>query len=485
MSLATEAVSGSRSTRRYSRSSDSAPQRSVAFPLTKRIKESRLLVEFREQDSYINSDWESDSSDTAPNLTNSLLTNARILAAAAAQYPRTPGLAPPRLRYILTRLPATGHSDSRIGETITEMQRLGIHVDFCDSQWAIPEPRHIPPLQPAEDIVLDLSIMIALCCDSTHHPLPADEYELESRFRTMKLASSPEGSDGPADNRLVLGNYTNATRDLRDQLRCEIRRPLITEMIHRLNGRTVRFWITREVRDRLPKLVDVIGGERERYRAQAMFNANNFWAGSRWEGKVSENLRDFRVRVLEDEPSWTAEGVSPQHERILSTPFDSAVAHVCREMLSSSEDTPTETPATGFPPDTDGQAMQPRPTGKPKNMRISRNPQRARVGTRFTNSKLPSGHTLRTLLAGIAGGMTILTNNRGAVLKVLREQGVMEGIPFAYAEEGTKEDGQDAHRARIWIVNPSSLAEWRRCQVEKANTELIEQYPGARIERIV
>lgn len=456
------------------------------FKLTVSIKESRLLVEFREQDSYINSDWESDSSDTAPGLTNSLLTNARILAAAAAQYPRTPGLAPPRLRYVLTRLPATGHSDPRVGETIAEMQRLGIHVEFSDSEWPIPAPRRIPTLRPAEDIVLDLSTLIALCCDSTHHPLPVDEYELESRFRTKKFVPASEGSEDSGEERLVLGDYTNATRDLRDQLRCELRRPLITEMMHRLSGRDVRFWITREVRDRLPTLVDVIGGERERYRAAAMFNDDDFWAGSRWEGQVSENLRDFRVRVLEDELGPNVDGeVSGDEGDRLPTPFDSAVAHVCREMLRIAEDTPAETPTPGTPAETD-MPGPPAPKTKQKKSKASRNPQRARAGTRFTNSKLPSGHTLRTLLTGIERGMTVLTNNRGAVLKVLREEGVMEGIPFAYPD--VKEGGDqssDAHRARIWIVNPSSLAEWRRCQVEKGNSELISQHPNAKIDRTV
>lgn len=427
----------------------------------------------------------------APSLTNSLLTNARILAAAAMQYPRTPGLPPPRLRYVLTRLPGTGHSDPRVSETIAEMRRLGINVEFSDSEWLYPSPSRMPTLQPAVDIVLDLSILIALCCDSTHHRLPVDEYELESRFRTLKLAPA-EGSDG--EEKLVLGDYTNATRDLRDQLRCELRRPLITEMMHRLRGRATRFWITREVRDRLPTLVDVIGGEREQYRAAAMFNDDDFWAGSRWEGNVDDNLRDFRVGVLEGEQGPTNVDGQPMDEGKAKqqrppTPFDSAVAHVCREMLRVAEDTPAQTPGVGTPPriasaetaQASGTPWSVAPR-KPMKSQVSRSSQRAEGGTRFTNSKLPSGHTLRTMLAGIERGMTVLTNNRGAVLKVLREEGVMEGIPFAY--EGDRKDS-GTHRARIWIVNPSSLAEWRRCQVEKTNAELIAQHPNATIDRSV
>lgn len=422
---------------------------------------------------------------------------------------------------MLTRLPAAGHSDARVGETLAEMRRLGIQLEFADAGWPIPEPRRIPPLQPAADIVLDLSILIALCCDSTHHPLPADEYELESRFRTMRLDEGGEGAEGPAGagaerQKLVLGTYTNATRDLRDQLRCELARPLLTELMFRLGGRPARFWVTREVRARLPTLVDVIGGERERYRAQAMFGDDDFWAGSRWEGQVGENLRDFRVGVLDEPDTGAAE---PENgAEALPTPFDAAVAHVCREMLRVAEDTPaaaTPGPGTPAPAETPAPIATPpngangtstsdtKPRRKTKS-KASRNPQRAAAGTRFSNSKLPSGHTLRTLLAGIEQGMTVLTNNRGAVLKVLREEGVMDGIPFAYpSEQGssgevgensieTGEDGDDSTegsggstRARIWIVNPSSLAEWRRIQVERGNAELRAQYPDAEVERAV
>lgn len=431
-----------------------------ALPADGRIKESRLLVEFREQDSYLNSDYESDASEAAPELDNSLLTNARILARAAETAPRMPGLGAPRLRYVLTRLDSTGHADPRVTQTLAEMRRLGIQLEFGD--WPVPPPRRIRPVQPGPDIILDLSILVALCCDSTHHPLPADEWALESRFRSLKV-------DG---ERLVLGEYTNATRDLRDQLRCEAARPLVHELMERLDGRPARFWVTAEVRDRLPQLVDVIGGEQEQYRARAMFGTDNFWAGSRWAGRVGPNLVDFRVGVLEDAHM---EAEPP------ATPFDAAAAHVCRDMLRAADDSGAATPVAPEK-EANGETSG---TSKPK-AKASKNPARARAGTRFSNAKLPSGHTLRTLLAGIERRMTVLTNNRGAVSKVLREQGVIEGIPFEFPSDGASddaaEDGTEGTRARIWIVNPSSLAEWRRIQVERANTELVAQ-TGARIDR--
>ncbi|WVN89690.1 uncharacterized protein L203_104920 [Cryptococcus depauperatus CBS 7841] len=81
-------------------------------------------------------------------------------------------------------------------------------------------------------------------------------------------------------------------------------------------------------------------------------------------------------------------------------------------------------------------------------------------------SRLPSAHTLRTFLAGLKHGMTVLTNNRGAVGKVTREMGISEGI--AYGREDAK------GKAVVWVVNPSSLSEWRRRGVEKKNQVFLE-----------
>ena len=106
---------------------------------------------------------------------------------------------------------------------------------------------------------------------------------------------------------------------------------------------------------------------------------------------------------------------------------------------------------------------------------------------------------MRTLIAGAERGWTVLTNNRGAVGKVLREMGVGEGVGTGFgweagnALEPLEGDGQDVEsaaasellcgttdkerrngirreeRAAIWIVNPSSLSEWRRREVEREN----------------
>jgi hypothetical protein len=70
------------------------------------------------------------------------------------------------------------------------------------------------------------------------------------------------------------------------------------------------------------------------------------------------------------------------------------------------------------------------------------------------------------MMQGMQVGMTVLTNNRGAVGKVIREMGVTEGLPF---------DGpaKQVEKVGLWVVNPSSLAEWRRVEVEVANEALL------------
>jgi hypothetical protein len=67
-------------------------------------------------------------------------------------------------------------------------------------------------------------------------------------------------------------------------------------------------------------------------------------------------------------------------------------------------------------------------------------------------------------------GWTILTNNRGAVSKVMRDMGVMDGLP--------DESPDERRQAVVWVVNPSSLSEWRRLEVGESNRTLLQEYNG-------
>lgn len=386
----------------------------------------------------------------------------------AEAYPRPAGLAKPRVQFVLNRMeehPAGGYEDPRIPQTWKAIRDLGVDLVFGP---ATPRPNRVDrdePL-PSRKIVVDLSVLVALCCDSTHHPLPESQAELEARFRTLQPSA-----DDPS--KLELGHHGNVTRDLRDQLSKEMQHPLVKEMQDRLGKRLSsdgeteaepEFWVTQEVKRRLPLIVDVIGGQKERARAQALFeegneaggaegdNGNDFWADSRWRGKAGL-LANIKMNVLDNdsEDNIDLETLDISLDR---SPFARRMMQVCTSMLRLVEPD-TNTPTTSDP------ETRPQP---PTTSRRSANPDR--VNTLFPPpSKLPSAHTLRTLRAGAKRRWTVLINNRGAVNKVLRAMGVREGLP--YDTEGDK-------TAAVWLVNPSSLAEWRRTQVEESNRKLLE-----------
>lgn len=464
------------------------------------------MNEFREQDSYLNSDFGSDEDDSSapgstangkgvsavPPLTNSIIKQAQSLQRAIAFFPRPANMTVPRLTYVLNRLEeyadAEMYEDSRIPATFAALRKLDVDLRIGPSP--APPVRHVPPLLlvPTARIVLDLSVLVALCCDTTHRPLPKDERGLEARFRPLLPADSaplshtrnttiptevPDSVSAPPE---VLGSglspHTNLTSDLRDQLRWEMQHPLIEEILERLTPIASRtpdepldFWVIPEVRRRLPGIVDIIGGEDEKRRARALFEARSgetarnaeFWAASRYQGREGV-LADIRVRVFEedevqhDAPDRSERGV-----------FRSSVIHACQTMLELVEK------AKSSPSPSPSSLSNGRTIRKPKGKKP------ARPSATLTPGKLPTGHTLHTLLAGSRRGWTVLTNNRGAVSKICREIGVAEGLPTDEAASEAEQGERAEEAAAIWVVNPSSLSEWRRKEVEQQNAAVIAQ----------
>ncbi|WVR00249.1 hypothetical protein IAU59_007391 [Kwoniella sp. CBS 9459] len=191
-------------------------------------KISHLLAEFREADSYINSDYDSDTEEEeeasedhlaggkqvtgrphSEASSNSLLDMARDLARAASMVDRIPGAEMPRLTIRLTRIPETplelydgspnqpspssagGEGgewpDSRIPETFDRVRALGVNLLFGDlSDIPLSSPifkGHPVPEQaiPSLKINLDITTLMGLCSDVLHHPLPADRREAARR----------------------------------------------------------------------------------------------------------------------------------------------------------------------------------------------------------------------------------------------------------------------------------------------------------------
>ncbi|WRT70683.1 uncharacterized protein IL334_007681 [Kwoniella shivajii] len=471
------------------------------------IKESRLMAEFREQDSYINSDYESDDSTLDPSstqaqagpsrlqrptLTNSIIVQVTSLVKAAESYPRIPGFPPPRIKYVLNRLeenPKGGYDDSRIQETFQIIRGMGVELILASDQRILPKRNQRKSPKPTQKILLDLSVVVALCCDSTHLPLPASNEELESRFRSLQSSSKGNGE-------LELAPHIPVTKDLRDQLEWEMNHPLIQELKDRLtplyesSNEQVEFWVTEEVKSRLPAIVDIIGGEEEKQRARMMFDVHDsgekeggFWQNSRWKDNAGI-LEHLKINVLPPEDNGIINGTK---DIKTDSSFRKGFMSICKSMLdivdlqtqqksqdSSPNPSPNQDQGQDYSPAPTIQQQLPERPGNPK----SRKTKKSKLPPRgFTlASKLPSAHTLRTFLVGCEKGWTVLTNNRGAVGKVIREMRVGEGL--GYGEENN--DGT----VDIWVVNPSSLSEWRRKEVEISNKRLLERLHNDRKQEI-
>ncbi|KAF9781295.1 hypothetical protein BJ322DRAFT_267761 [Thelephora terrestris] len=184
------------------------------------IKNSKILSEFREIDSYLtDSDPEDDDDELgaaqcptrpSPNedeLENSVIRMGRSLISAARHAnPSIPTLRStakpttattlstshnptPRIRitFRLTRLDPSpsdpSHFDPRIPQTIRTLENMGIQVKLGES-----DPHSPPPLSPPRvflptiQVNLDLSLLVALISDITHLPLPTSHEDAEDRF---------------------------------------------------------------------------------------------------------------------------------------------------------------------------------------------------------------------------------------------------------------------------------------------------------------
>ncbi|KAG6860710.1 hypothetical protein C0995_008295 [Termitomyces sp. Mi166 len=169
------------------------------------VKNSRMLAEFREIDSYL-----TDSDDSSyekmegaqPTLAqtefdNSILRMGRSLVAAAKANPLEGTGESPRVTLRLTRLdpsPALEkEGDPRIAKTVDLLQEMGIDVELGEREEAeLPKvlisnplsssPSSPLPLIPSIHINLDLSVLIALISDLTHAPLPTSIEEANKRF---------------------------------------------------------------------------------------------------------------------------------------------------------------------------------------------------------------------------------------------------------------------------------------------------------------
>ena len=475
-------------------------------------KNSRLLAEFRELDSYLtDSDSEGGaSSDGAyPSLAqtefdNSLLRAGRALLAAARDNPVLGTNSPPEIVFRLTRIDpdATDESgnDPRIAHTIESLRNMGLSIklgeraairQLVDSAPVLPSP---PVLIPTLQINLDLSVLIALVSDLTHAPLPESVDAAHERFipsvayvewkRSRLRAKSGGRSDSTNTTREVTDDPLASTqhfRALAAQQQQEMLKSIFQEIHERLlplvtcqrqgslDGPThdpvppphdarplVEFWTTSEARDRCLRIVAKIGGPAEMRRARALFPTSSM------DGDVPPSLSEQEAQYWADSRHqrnflpllpiriFSASDPPPPPS---SQPagFFSALEATCRALL-----------AAGSVPHR--RASESEVTGAAEDEDEDEGGEIQRVSVMRTNARLTT-HTVQSMLYGAAHGWTTLTANRASVKAILRE------VKMRGYDVGVHDGGDGAIKcAALWVIDPRSLAEGMRSESDVAPT---------------
>ncbi|KAG6857375.1 hypothetical protein H0H87_004736 [Tephrocybe sp. NHM501043] len=432
----------------------------------------------------------------------------------------------PNITLRLTRLdPTAPEGDPRLGETVRLLQDMGIHVELGERQDSeLPEgvvhdkgpssrasspPPPPPPLTPSADINLDLSVLIALISDLTHARLPRTVEDANTRFippqsyrewkhkkngmygkkkkkkkktgaaqgaqaqaRSASPSPSPSSSPTPSSPappaevspETLPSDLAKHSRALTNQLLQEMGKGLLHELASKMAcaGGAVRFWTTREARDRCLRIVAKIGGASERRRARALF----------WEGVKEEEEGEEKVQSGEEaeEMYWRGSrypmrfvGLFPIHlyEAALSAPttttttalppFFDDLAQTCRDILAQE----TIPHPRALP-----EALVSEDAGPPPLVAAAEIPARQgeiqRAVVTKANPRL-TAHTVQSLRIGAERGWTTLTANKASVKAILREMKGARGRGGLGGVGGG--GGGEEKRAAIWIVDPRSLAE--------------------------
>ncbi|GLB39845.1 putative protein of unknown function (DUF1308) [Lyophyllum shimeji] len=467
------------------------------------VKNSRMLAEFREIDSYLTDSEDSSydhMEDARPTLaqtefSNSVLQMGRSLIAAAKANPIEGTKEIPQITLRLTRLDPlpveASESDPRIAQTLRLLQEMGVSVELGERQeFDLPTvapldrpsspPAPQTPLQPTANINLDLSVLIALISDLTHAPLPTTIDEANRRFippqsyrewkqkkngilgkKLPKLKDQPpvhssESVDSDASSETP-SDLVKHSRALTNQLLQEMGKGLLQEIHDKISalapGTTVKFWTTPEARDRCLRIIGKIGGVSEKRRAHALF-----WTVSTLLPQVLSPAEavDLYWQDSRYPPNFVAlfpillYPPSLEMDPSLVAEADAgcqrhrffwALGKTCRDILAQ------ETiPHPRALPDelvADGQAV-----GEIQRAIVTK-----------ANPRL-TAHTVQSLLWGADLGWTTLTANKTSIKAILREMklarvsGRLDGLADINIDTGS-----EINKAAIWVVDPRSLAE--------------------------
>lgn len=485
-------------------------------------KNSRLLAEFREIDSYLTESEDEESELGRPSLAqkefdNSILRAGRSLLDAARRNPLAGTSAIPSVTLRLTRLDMSPTEpkeyDPRIVQTVDLLRDMGVDVELGERDPAqlphvvTPPVRH---LEPTIRVNLDLSILIALVSDITHSTLPTSPAEADARYVPSvqyrewkrKRLEATKGPDEEIDEgRLGESGLGKHSRALANQALQEMGRGLLQELRDRLAAmasptlENVEFWTTPEARDRCLRIVlSKIGGPNEKRRAAALFPAadvllseaeDRYWKNSRYPRAF---LPLIPIRVFESSvPDDVLEPPSLSDDSRPLPPFFELLARTCRDILAQETiphpRTLPSSRASSVPPTSPSLIGQegsrdhlgsstPRAEGDESAEEMIERAMVTKANPRLT------AHTVQSMLWGAAQGWTTLTANKSSVKAILRDIRTVEGgygwghgrdeheqVEGANAKDhGEGGDGAGAvvEKAAIWVVDPRSLAEGMR-----------------------
>ncbi|CDO74596.1 hypothetical protein BN946_scf184586.g1 [Trametes cinnabarina] len=453
-------------------------------------KNSRLLAEFREIDSYLTgskdelSDEESTPTLAQQEFDNSILRMGRSLLDAARRNPLPGDAGVPSVTLRLTRLdPAPSDPtdyDPRIAQTIERLRKMGIDVELGErdpQRLSRESPALERRLEPTLHINLDLSLLIALVSDITHTPLPESPAEADARYVPpiryrewkRKRLESCKRSEEIDERRLWDEGIGKHSRALANQALQEMARGLLQELRDRLAAVSspilagVEFWTTPEARDRCMRIVlSKIGGPNEKRRVSALFPSADmslaeaeaaYWEGSRYPPAF---LPLVPIRVFES-PTPPPHLSPPllSDSGLLLSPFFPLLARTCREILDQEENTPSsssslEVNKQGILSNSENHQH----SGAPDEQEIER------AAVTKANPRL-TAHTVKSLLWGAVRGWTTLTANKSSVKAILRNIRAAEG-GYGWADQERRESEVDRTVAAIWVIDPRSLAEGMR-----------------------
>lgn len=428
------------------------------------IKNSRILAEFREIDSYLTDSSDEEEVSDEEEITNgihrpsrtlaqtefdnSVLRMGRALVGAAKantyEVASVDGIKriTPRVTLRLTRLDPSEMSedgepsDPRIARTIQCLRDMGIDVALGERQDneipIVAEQLPLVPvlLKPTRRINLDLSVLIALVSDLTHASLPQSIDEANTRFippprvREWKKKKDVMAIEDGLDELSMSDDLAKHSRALTNQVLQEMVKGMIQELSDRLPGDNVEFWTTNEAKERCQRIVSKIGGPNEKRRAQALFldpaatDAENLvWQSSRY-AKAFIPILPIHI-YSEDGATLMPTAPVPS--------FFHSLQNTCLDILSLEN--------TKAPTRTSSRAVI------------------TKANPRLT------AHTVQSMLWGARLGWTTLTANRTSVRAILKE---MEVRRKAAESRTVQEESTERADAALWIVDPRSLAEGMR-----------------------